>query len=186
MEKPYDIVVYGASGFTGQYAAAEMVRTCIGKKMAIGGRSKTKLMDTLKFIKKEVKEIDETTIGIIIADNSDEDSIMEMCRQSKAVVNCVGPFRWYGEMVVRCCVKMSSHYVDISGEPEFLQMCQIKYHDEALAKGIHIVGMKLITGCLPCMGFPLRLFLFVLSPSRRCFGSWRGYSVLLLREKHGQ
>jgi len=141
MDKQYDIVVYGASGFTGQYAAAEMVRTCTGKKMAISGRSEARLKDTLDFIAHEVGNSNAISdIGLIIANNNDEESIREMCRKSKVVVNCVGPFRWYGELVVRCCVEMSSHYVDISGEPEFLQMCQIKYHEEAKEKGIHIVG----------------------------------------------
>ena len=142
MEKrPYDIVVYGASGFTGQFAAAEMVRTCVGKKMAISGRKKEKLMGTLKFIQQEIgDDFNQSDIGIIIADSYDEESILEMCRQSRIIVNCVGPFRWYGEQVVRCCVKMSTHYVDISGEPEFLQMCQIKYHEAAVEQGIHIVG----------------------------------------------
>lgn len=142
MEKLYDIVVYGASGFTGQYAAVEMARTCKGKKkMAISGRSESKLLKVLDFIEQELGEPSiKSEIAIIVADNKDEESIRDMCRKCKAVVNCVGPFRWFGELVVRSCVEMSAHYVDISGEPEFLQMCQIKYHEEANQKGIHIVG----------------------------------------------
>jgi len=140
-ERTYDIIVYGASGFTGQYAALEMVRTCVGKKMAIAGRSKTKLEQTLRFIEEEIgSEFDNSHFGIVIADNDNEDSIMEMCRQCHVVANCVGPYRWYGELVVKCCVQSSTHYVDVSGEPEFLQMCQTRYHKEAEEKGIHIVG----------------------------------------------
>lgn len=139
--RPYDITIYGASGFTGQYVAAEAVRTCKEKKIAIAGRKKDKLDKVLEFIRKEIGTDDAlNNVGIVIADNSNNDSVLEMCRQSRIVINCVGPFRWYGEQVVRCCVEASTNYVDISGEPEFLQTCQIKYHEEAKEKGIHIVG----------------------------------------------
>lgn len=139
--RPYDIVVYGASGFTGQFAAIEAVRTCKDKKIAIGGRTKAKLEKVLQEIEKELGlEADVKNIGIVIADSQNEDSITEMCRQTRLVINCVGPFRWYGEQVVRACVQMATNYVDITGEPEFMQTCQIKYHKEAEEKGIHIVS----------------------------------------------
>lgn len=140
-DRPYDIVVYGASGFTGQFAAVEAVRVCKGKKIAIAGRTKSKLEDVLKRIERELGgDCDIKSIGIVIADSKNDASILEMCRQAKVVVNCVGPFRWYGEQVVRACVQMSTNYVDITGEPEFMQTCQIKYHEEAREKGIHIVS----------------------------------------------
>jgi len=139
--RPYDVTVYGASGFTGQFVAAEAVRTMSGKKIAIAGRNKTKLQKVIEFIQKELGSDSKfEDLGIVVADSSNDDSIIEMCRQSKCVINCVGPFRWYGEQVVRACVEMGTHYVDISGEPEFLQTCQIKYHEEAKKKGVHIVG----------------------------------------------
>jgi len=51
--RAYDMIVYGASGFTGQYAALEMAQTCAGKKIAIAGRNRTKLEQTIAFIEKE-------------------------------------------------------------------------------------------------------------------------------------
>ncbi|XP_065676059.1 saccharopine dehydrogenase-like oxidoreductase isoform X2 [Hydra vulgaris] len=139
-ERPYDIAVYGASGYTGKYVAAEVVRTCQGKKIAIAGRSKAKLEKVFDIIEKECGWNTRGEVGIIIADSSNEESIREMCRQSCIVINCVGPFRWYGEQVVKACVDMATNYVDISGEPEYLQMLQLKYHKQAEEKGIHIVG----------------------------------------------
>lgn len=56
MSRPYDIVVYGASGFTGQFAAIEAVRVCKGKKLAIAGRTKTKLEKALQNIENELGE----------------------------------------------------------------------------------------------------------------------------------
>jgi len=139
--RPYDIIVYGASGFTGQFAAVEAVRTCKGKKIGLAGRTKAKLQEVVKRIEKELgSDCDSKDIGIVVADNKNEESIREMCRQTKVVVNCVGPFRWYGELVVASCVEMGTNYVDITGEPEFMQTCQIKYHKAAEEKGVHIVS----------------------------------------------
>lgn len=54
MSRPYDVVVYGASGFTGQFAAMEAVRVCKGKKIALAGRTKSKLENVLQNIEKEL------------------------------------------------------------------------------------------------------------------------------------
>ena len=141
MNRPYDIVVYGATGFTGKYVAAEAFRTRCGKKIAIAGRNKSKLEKILDFMKEENGGEDvHSHVGIVVADSSDDASILEMCRQSRVVVNCVGPYTFYGEQIVRACVETGTHHVDISGEPQFLQMCQLKFDDEAKSKGIHIVG----------------------------------------------
>lgn len=141
--RPYDITVYGASGFTGQYVAAEAFRTRQGKRIAIAGRNKSKLEKVLQFIKEEVGVEDDevlSQVGIVVADNNNDSTIMEMCRQCKVVINCVGPYAFYGEQVVRACVETGTHHVDISGEPAFLQMCQLKYHDLAREKAVHVVG----------------------------------------------
>jgi len=53
-DRPYDLVVYGASGFTGQFVAVEAVRSCKGKRIAIAGRTKSKLEDVLKRIEKDL------------------------------------------------------------------------------------------------------------------------------------
>ena len=99
--RPYDIIVYGATGFTGQYAALEMARTSNGKKIAIAGRNASKLQQTLNFIEKEMGtgNLKDCEIGVVIADNSDDASIKEMCRQCRVVASCVGPYRFYGEQV---------------------------------------------------------------------------------------
>ena len=52
--RPYDLIVYGASGFTGQFAAVEAVRTCKGKKIGLAGRTKAKLQEVVKRIEKEL------------------------------------------------------------------------------------------------------------------------------------
>lgn len=55
---------------------------------------------------------------MIIADVNDEKSLNEMAARAKVVVNCVGPYRFYGEPVVKACVNNGAHHVDVSGEPQ--------------------------------------------------------------------
>jgi len=136
--RPYDMIIYGASGFTGQYVAAEVFRQCKEKKIALAGRTKAKLEKVFDLIERETGE--KANAGIVIADNSNDESIVEMCRQAHCVLNCVGPYRFYGEQVVKACVETGTHYLDISGEPGFLQKMQLQFHEEAQRKGIHIVG----------------------------------------------
>jgi len=141
MERSYSLTVYGATGFTGQFVAAEAFRTRNGKTIAIAGRNKHKLEKTLDFMKEQNGGEDvHSFVDIIIADSCDTSSILEMCRQSRVIVNCVGPYTFYGEQVVQACIEAGTHHVDISGEAQYIQMCQIKYHDAAKEKGIHIVS----------------------------------------------
>jgi short subunit dehydrogenase-like uncharacterized protein len=66
----------------------------------------------------EFTDADLAAIRVIVADVEDESSLREMASQARVVVNCVGPFRFYGEPVVRACIESGAHYVDVSGEPQ--------------------------------------------------------------------
>lgn len=48
----------------------------------------------------------------------DEESIKKMAEQAKIIVNCCGPYRFYGEPVVKACIAAKTHHVDVSGEPQ--------------------------------------------------------------------
>ena len=66
----------------------------------------------------EFTDADLAAIRVIVADVEDESSIQEMASQARVVVNCVGPYRFYGEIVVRACITSGSHHLDVSGEPQ--------------------------------------------------------------------
>jgi len=66
----------------------------------------------------EFTDADLAAVRVIVADVEDESSLREMASQARVVVNCVGPYRFYGEPVVRACVASGAHYVDVSGEPQ--------------------------------------------------------------------
>lgn len=138
--REFAIVVFGASGFTGQFVVREVAKNCKGKfQWAVAGRSKDKLEKVLQETASELG-YDIKDVGVIVADVSNESSLNAMCSSTNIVLNCVGPYRFYGEPVVKAAVENSCHYLDISGEPEFLESMQLKYHDEAVSKGIHVVG----------------------------------------------
>ncbi|KAG7159546.1 saccharopine dehydrogenase-like oxidoreductase isoform X2 [Homarus americanus] len=143
----YDLVVFGATGFTGQYVVEEVSRVAqqegterkIPLSWAVAGRSKDKLMKTLAAATKETG-LNLEEVGVILADTSDQESLNKMASQSNVVINCVGPYQLYGEPVVRACVEAGANHVDISGEPQFLERMQLKYNKAAEEAGVHIVG----------------------------------------------
>lgn len=136
----YDIVIYGASGYTGQYIVEYLMKNLndtekYGKlSWAIAGRDETKLKKVL-----EAKNAP-TDIAVIICDSKDPESLLSMAKSTRLVLNCVGPYRFFGESVVKACVEAGTHHVDISGEPQYLEKIQLKYHSEAEEKGVYVVG----------------------------------------------
>ncbi|KAK5985145.1 hypothetical protein GCK32_014084 [Trichostrongylus colubriformis] len=87
---------------------------------------------------REGKDLKSTPI--IIADSSDETSLAEMAKQAKVILNAVGPYRLYGEVVVKAAVENGASHVDISGEPAFLEKMQMLYGEKAKEKGVYVVG----------------------------------------------
>lgn len=144
--RPYHIIIFGASGFTGQFVIEELARTSSEGpngtlKWAIAGRSRPKLEKVLEqaagvLSKPELR----TEVDIVLADVSEPDSLAAMCKQGVIVLNCVGPYRFYGEPVVKACVENGAHCIDICGEPQFLESMQLNYHNQAAERGVYIVG----------------------------------------------
>ncbi|KRT79282.1 hypothetical protein AMK59_6691, partial [Oryctes borbonicus] len=63
-----------------------------------------------------------------------------MTSKAKVIINAVGPYRFYGEAVVKACLTTSTHYVDVTGEPEFMEKIQLYYHEEALKKRVYLIS----------------------------------------------
>jgi len=137
----YDIVLYGASGFTGQYVIEYLYRTAVEQSLswAVAGRDEGRLKAALGRAG-AVVGADLSMIPCIICDSADSSSLMSMASQAKVVLNCVGPYRFYGEPVVEACVEAGTHHVDISGEPQYLEKMQMKYHQKAVENGVYVIG----------------------------------------------
>nr|XP_018896665.1 PREDICTED: saccharopine dehydrogenase-like oxidoreductase [Bemisia tabaci] len=142
--RPIDILVLGATGFTGQRVVAKLVE--IAKqhgqiRWGVAGRNLEKLRAVLKEAAKKTGENLEN-IPIVIADVTDEKSLADMASKTKVVINVCGPYAFYGEPVVKACINSGTHHLDVSGEPLYMESVQLKYHASADEKGVYV-----ITGC---------------------------------------
>uniref|UniRef100_A0A8C1I991 Saccharopine dehydrogenase-like oxidoreductase n=1 Tax=Cyprinus carpio TaxID=7962 RepID=A0A8C1I991_CYPCA len=144
--RPYHIIIFGASGFTGQFVVEEVARTASegpkgNLKWAVAGRNRTKLEKVVEQAAGALSMPElKSEVDILVADVSDLDSLAAMCKQAVIVLSCVGPYRFFGDPVVKSCVENGAHCIDISGEPQFLESMQLNYHDQAAEKGVYIVG----------------------------------------------
>uniref|UniRef100_A0A670IEI1 Saccharopine dehydrogenase-like oxidoreductase n=1 Tax=Podarcis muralis TaxID=64176 RepID=A0A670IEI1_PODMU len=145
--RPFEVVVFGASGFTGQYVVQEVARVAGEDELrgslrwAVAGRNREKLQAAVdKAAEKLGKTELKSEVGIILCDVSDPSSLANMAKQAAIVLNCVGPYRFFGEPVVKACVENGTSCIDISGEPQFLEGMYLNYNDKAAEKGVYIIG----------------------------------------------
>eukprot|EP01018_Ginkgo_biloba_P014315 Gb_13820 [translate_table: standard] len=141
-QETVDVVIFGASGFTGKYVVKEFLNFLDrpdGQKrsIALAGRSRSKVADTLRWAAAPSLP---PPIPIIEADVTNPSSLAEMCRRTKLVLSCVGPYRLYGEPVVSACVEAGVDYLDITGEPEFMEKMEALYHDRAVETGSLVIS----------------------------------------------
>lgn len=138
--REFDFMVFGATGYTGKYVVEYIAKIEEQQlKWAVAGRSSAKVKEVLE----EVSSItgkNVTDIAIFEADVTNEESLATMCQKAKLILNCVGPFRLYGEPVVKACIQNGSHYIDVCAESWFVETIQLKYHEEARKAGVYIVG----------------------------------------------
>ncbi|WP_299456722.1 trans-acting enoyl reductase family protein [uncultured Microscilla sp.] len=143
MHKAYDIVLWGATGFTGQLVAQYLLRQYgTGQTLtwAIAGRNETKL-------KKIRAELGNENIPMIIADSHDRASLEAMVQQTKVVCTTVGPYAKYGDLLVELCVTYGVHYCDLTGEIQWMRRTIDQHHDQAQAnqtKIVHCCGVDSI------------------------------------------
>jgi short subunit dehydrogenase-like uncharacterized protein len=134
--KKFDIVVYGATGFTGQLVA-EYLATHYNNdrslKWAMAGRS----LDKLKSVRDAVGAPADTPL--IAADSNDAASLKAMVDQAKVVITTVGPYQFYGNELVAACAASGTDYIDLCGEPIWMRQMIDKHEAAAKASGARIV-----------------------------------------------
>src|SRR5215471_7381782 len=134
--KKFDIVVYGATGFTGQLVAeylAAHYKNDKELKWAMAGRS----LDKLKSVRDAIGAPADTPL--IVADASDAASLKAMVAQTKSVITTVGPYQLYGGDLLAACVASGTDYIDLCGEPVWMRQMIDKHEAEAKASGARIV-----------------------------------------------
>lgn len=132
----FDIVVYGASGFTGKLVAeylAAQYGAGSGLTWAMAGRSR----DKLAAVRDEIGAPKDTPL--IEADASDPASLKAMVGQAKAVLTTVGPYQLYGSDLVAACAASGTDYLDLCGEPAWMRQMIDAHHATAQASGARIL-----------------------------------------------
>lgn len=137
-DRPFDLVLYGATGFTGGLVADYLVRHMPeGGAWAIAGRNRTKLDAVVARLATEMPDV--PAPGVLIADTEEPATLAAMARATRVVITTVGPYLEYGEPLVAACAEAGTDYVDLTGEPEFVDRMYLEHHDEAVASGARIV-----------------------------------------------
>jgi len=134
-----DVIIFGASGFAGKNVVVRAVELLENMKWGVAGRNEDRLKETLKEAGDKLNK-NLSDIPIIIADVYEEDSLAKMAEAARIIVNCSGPYRFFGEPVVKACINAGTHHVDLSGEPEFIERMQFQYNDLAEEKGVYVVS----------------------------------------------
>ena len=131
MSKDLDIVVYGATGFTGKLCVKYLTEKAKDLNWAIAGRDKTKLSQVaIRYYPK---------VERLVADGDDEEALDLITKRTKVIISTAGPFHRYGSKLVASCIKNSTHYVDITGETFWIKEMIDKHHSEAVTKGVRII-----------------------------------------------
>ncbi len=133
--KPYDIVVFGASGYTGRLVAEYLAKEYSGDDLswAMAGRSLAKLAT----VRTEMGISED--VALLEVDVADADSVQQMVTACKVVITTVGPYQLYGDELVKQCAEHGTDYVDLTGEPSWMHGTIARYSAAAKASGARIV-----------------------------------------------
>ncbi|KAJ3064566.1 hypothetical protein HDU98_012032 [Podochytrium sp. JEL0797] len=142
--RPYDVVLFGATGFTGQFAYEHLIsKGPLSMKLAIAGRSRTKLEAVRDAMVAKLADGPIKTkaqnIAILIADSHDETSLDTVVSSTKVILSTVGPFMKYGKPLIDSCIRFGTDYVDSTGEGPFIRHAIDTYEQTAIEKRVRIV-----------------------------------------------
>lgn len=149
-DRKYDIVILGVTGFTGRLAALHLAKTygvaaASGDpkktvKWAVAGRNESKLRQVMKELAVECNNpAIGTDIDTIVVDTSVPSSMPKLVEQTRCVATTAGPYTLYGNAVVEFCAKYGTHYVDITGEIDWIRHMIVQWQSTAQHTGAILV-----------------------------------------------
>jgi short subunit dehydrogenase-like uncharacterized protein len=138
-DRQFDLVLFGATGFTGaltaQYLAANGPE---GLRWALVGRNRDKLAKVRASLEAELAP-GVPAPDLLVADAADPVALKEVAEAARVVITTVGPYALYGAPLVAACAAAGSDYVDLTGEPEFVDRMWLRYHQKAQESGARLV-----------------------------------------------
>jgi len=135
--RKFDIIVQGATGFTGTLVAAYLLRQYGANgnlRWALAGRSEAKLRQVRDGLGAGAGELE-----LIVADSFDKAALSELAAQTRVVLTTVGPYALYGSDLVEACVNAGTHYCDLAGEVQWIRKMIDQHHAKACETGAKIV-----------------------------------------------
>lgn len=142
-DREFEIVVWGASGFTGQLTAEYLLAQSgreegQGLRWALGGRNRGKLEQTRAAIARETG-LDASSIPLLVGDSQDAAFLDDLTRRTRVVCTTVGPYAKYGSKLVAACAANGTDYCDLTGEVHWMQDMIEAHQDAAVGSGARIV-----------------------------------------------
>lgn len=136
-ERGFDLILFGATGFTGRLVAEYLLGTGTPLRWALGGRSAAKL----EAVKAELAVEHPAAAGlpVVVADSLDAEAMARVAADCKVVCTTVGPYDRYGEPLVAACAQAGTHYCDLTGEPQFVRRMIERHEAAAKVSGARIV-----------------------------------------------
>ena len=132
-ERAHDLVVFGATGYTGRLVCEYLRDRRHGSRLAIAGRDRAKL----ESVHRELGLGD--AVGVVVADGEDQASLDAMAAGTRVVCSTAGPYLWYGSGVVAACAANGTDYVDLSGETPWMKRMIEAHHESAVESGARVV-----------------------------------------------
>ncbi len=130
--RPNDITLLGATGFTGRLIARYLDEHApASTRIVLAGRNPGKLTSVTEDLGRDV--------GVARVDVTDPPSIRALAESTRVLITTVGPYIEHGEPVVAACAVAGTDYLDLTGEPEFLDLMYLKYHAAAASTGARLI-----------------------------------------------
>ena len=177
-DREFDVVVQGATGFTGTLVAEYMVRQYgVGGNLrwALSGRSKEKLETVRDSLGPEAADLE-----LILADSFDHEALAALASRTKVVLTTVGPYALYGSDLVAACVEAGTHYCDLAGEVHWIRKMIDRHQARAQQTGARIVH---------CCGFdsvPMDIGVwFLQEAAREKYGTYCKSITMLVKATKG-
>jgi saccharopine dehydrogenase (NAD+, L-glutamate forming) len=189
-ERDHDIVLFGATGFTGALTAEYLAQHAPdGVRWALAGRNRAKL--------EALSERLGIDVPLLHADVGDDASLRTVAESARVVITTVGPYVAYGEPLVAACAAAGTDYVDLTGEPEFVDRMYVRHHAEAQKSGariVHACGFDSIPHDLGVLftveqlpeGVPLNIRGFVRAGGRASGGTFHSAMTAFSRVRETQ
>ena len=132
-DRQFDIVVFGATGFTGALTAEYLAKHAPrSTRWALAGRNAEKLAAVGERLGRD-------DLPVLHADVEDANSVNELARSTRVVITTVGPYIKYGEPLVAACAEAGTDYLDLTGEPEFVDLMYVRHHARAAESGARLI-----------------------------------------------